>query len=175
MQLTTTIFSAAAIFSTATANMVHFVNQDSTTRNIVFTAQEGLAPIDTLVLEGNKNANVTFPDSWIGNWYSYNEGSPNVPGVLGEVRWNGFAGANYFDVSTIANPTDLVGVKEIFPMYSALPVSGCQVLPCSNAYNKWDDIATLSTTDDTLVCLLGTAAVTSRRNLSRMPRQLIEA
>jgi len=175
MRFTFALFAAAALFSLAAANSVEFVNQDSTTRNIVFTAQEGLAAIDTLVLKGLATANVTFPDSWIGNWYSYSKGSENVPGMLGEVRWNGFAGANYFDVSAIVNPSDTVGVKMIFPKNSNTPLSGCQTFPCSNAYNKADDVATLSTTDDTLVCLVGTISSARRRSLARMPREFIEA
>jgi len=175
MQFTTALFAATALFTLASANTVEFINQDSTTRNIVFTAQIGLPTIDTVVLEGLSTANVTFPDSWIGNWFSYNEGSANVPGMLGEVRWNGYAGANYFDVSAIVNPTDTEGVKMIFPKNSNEPLSGCQTFPCSNAYNQPNDIATLSTTDDTLVCLLGNLNNARRRSLARMPREFIEA
>jgi hypothetical protein len=175
MQFTSTLlFAATALFSLATANTVEFVNQDGTTRNIVFTPQEGLAAIDTIVLEGHGTANVTFPVSWIGNWYSYNEGSANVPGMLGEVRWDGFAGANYFDVSAIVNPSDHNGVKMIFPKNSNEPLSGCQTFPCSNAYNQPNDIATLSTPDHTLVCLVGTLSSARRRSLARMPREFIE-
>ena len=175
MQFTSALFAATALFSLASANTVEFINQDSTTRNIVFTAQEGLATVDNIVLEGKGTANVTFPDSWIGNWYSYNDGAANVPGMLGEVRWNGFAGSNYFDVSAIVNPTDTEGVKMIFPKNSNTPLSGCQTFPCSNAYNQPDDIATLSTSDDTLVCLVGNLSNERRRSLARMPREFIEA
>lgn len=175
MQFTSALFAATALFALASANTVEFINQDSTTRNVVFTAQEGLPTIDNIVVQGLSTANVTFPDSWIGNWYSYNEGAPNVPGMLGEVRWNGFANSNYFDVSAIVNPLDTEGVKMIFPKNANEPVSGCQTFPCSNAYNQPNDIATLSTTDDTLVCLLGTLSSTRRRSLARMPREFIEA
>jgi len=169
------IFAATALFSLATANTVEFINQDSTTRTVIFTAQEGLATIDNVVVEGLATANVTFPDSWIGNWFSVSEGSAIVPGMLGEVRWNGYAGANYFDVSAIVNPGDIHGVKMIFPKNSNEPVSGCQTFPCSNAYNQPNDIATLSTTDDTLVCLLGNLSNERRRSLARMPREFVEA
>lgn len=177
MQFTGSILLAAtAILSVASANVVEFVNQDSKTRNIIFTAQEGLAPIETIQIEGYKMANVTFPDSWIGNWYSYNEGMDNVPGMLGEVRWNGYGGSNYFDISAIVNPLDTVGVKMMFPKYTNDPVSGCQIFPCSNAYNQPNDIATLSTTDDTLVCLIGNLSNERRRSaISRMPREFIES
>lgn len=176
MQFTSTLLAASAIFSLATANMVEFVNQDGTTRNIVFTAQEGLAAVAPIVLKGHGTATVTFPPSWIGNWYSYNEGAANVPGMLGEVRWNGFADSNYFDVSAIVNPADTEGVKMIFPKNSQTPVSGCQTFPCSNAYNQPNDIATLSTEDDELVCLVGTLSSSRRRSaIARMPREFIEA
>jgi len=175
MQFTTALFAATALFSLASANTVEFINQDSTTRNVIFTPQGGLEAIETIVLEGHETANVTFPNSWIGNWYSYNKGSSNVPGMLGEVRWNGYAGANYFDVSAIVNPSDTEGVKMIFPKNSNEPLSGCQTFPCSNAYNLPNDIATLSTTDETLVCLLGTLSSQRRRSLARMPREFIEA
>jgi len=177
MQFTSALLAAAtAFFSLAAANTVEFINQDGTTRHIVFTAQSGLPSIDAITVEGHGTANVSFPDSWIGNWYSYNEGSANVPGMLGEVRWNGFAGANYFDVSAIVDPNDVNGVKMIFPKNSNTPLSGCQSFPCSNAYNKPDDVATLSTTDDTLVCLLGNLSNERRRSsISRMPREFIEA
>lgn len=169
------LFAATAIFSLASANTIEFINQDSTTRNIVFTAQEGLPLIETVVLEGLSTANVSFPDSWIGNFYSYNEGSANVPGMLGELRWNGYAGANYFDISAIVNPTDTEGVKMLFPKDSSLPVSGCQTFPCANAYNKPDDVETMSTPDETLVCLVGNLSNARRRSLARMPREFIEA
>jgi hypothetical protein len=176
MYFTRALFAATALFSLAAAiNTVEFVNQDTTTRHIVFTAQEGLAPIETLVLHGLKTRNVTFPDAWIGNWYSYNQGAANVPGMLGEVRWNGFAGANYFDVSAIVNPDDTEGVKMIFPKNRNEPLSGCQTFPCANAYNQPDDVATLSTDDLTLVCLVGNLSNQRRRVRARMPHDLVEA
>ena len=175
MQFTSALFAVTALFSLAAANTVEFINQDGTTRNIVFTPQSGLASIDSITIEGHGTANVSFPDSWIGNWYSYNEGSTNVPGMLGEVRWNGYAGANYFDVSAIVDPNDTNGVKMIFPKNSNTPLSGCQTFPCSNAYNKPDDVATLSTPDETLVCLIGNLSNARRRAIARMPREFIEA
>ncbi|TVY51927.1 hypothetical protein LSUE1_G010296, partial [Lachnellula suecica] len=136
---------------------------DSTTRTIYFTANEGLESYDALTVEGLSSANQTFADSWIGNWYSVSEGADNVPGMLGEVTFGGFAGATYFDVSAIVNPDDNNGVKQIFPKNQDTPVSGCQTFPCLNAYNKADDIATLSTDETALVCLLGTLSNDRRR------------
>ncbi|KAH9224197.1 hypothetical protein DL95DRAFT_271296, partial [Leptodontidium sp. 2 PMI_412] len=150
------IFAATALATLASAGSVHFVNQDNTLRTIIFTPNAGLEAIPDLVIPGSETANQTFPTGWIGNWYSVSEGEANVPGMLGEVRFDGFAGATYFDVSAIVNPDDVNGVKEIFPLHSSIPISGCQTFPCNNAYNKWDDIATLSTDGSELVCLLGT-------------------
>jgi len=171
----TVLFAATALASMAAAdNVVHFVNQDSTERTIVFTAQEGIEEIPNLVIKGLATANQTFPDSWIGNLYSVSKGAPNIPGMLAEFRWNGFAGANYFDVSAIVNPDDTEGVKMVFPKNSDKPVSGCQTFPCSNAYNKWDDVATLSTTDNELIVLLGNLSNDRRRGVvARMSREYI--
>jgi hypothetical protein len=174
MQFFSTIFAATALATVASAGSVHFVNQDSIQRTIIFTPNTGLEPIPELVIPGSETANQTFPNGWIGNWYSVSDGAENVPGMLGEVRFNGFAEATYFDVSAIVNPNDNNGVKEIFPLHSGYPVSGCQTFPCSNAYNKWDDIATLSTDGPDLVCLLGTVSNERRRSLvAKMSRDFV--
>lgn len=169
------LLAATALATMATANSVYFVNQDSTTRTIIFTGQENMASPENLVIEGNQMATADFIDGWIGNWYSVSEGSANVPGMLGEVRFDGFNGATYFDVSAIVNPDDHNGVKMLFPAGSNLPLSGCQDFPCSNAYNKWDDIQTLSTDDKELVCLLGTLSSERKRGVvaSRVSREFI--
>jgi len=171
----TVLFAASTLASLAAAdNVLHFVNQDSTARTVVFTAQAGLEEIPNLVIEGLGTANQTMPYSWIGNLFSVNEGAPFVPGMLAEFRFNGFAGATYFDVSAIVNPNDGEGVKMVFPMNSATPISGCQKFPCSNAYNSWDDVATLSTDDSELVILLGNLSNERRRGVvARMPREFV--
>jgi len=170
----TVIFAATALASMATANTVHFVNQDSTDRTIYFTPEVDHQPIDSLSVPGLSTANQIFPTNWIGNFYSVSAGAKNVPGMLGEVRWNGYAGSNFFDVSAIVNPNDAQGVKEIFPMTQAKPISGCQTFPCANAYNKPDDIATLSTTDTELVCLIGNLSNERKRGLvAKMNRDFI--
>ncbi|KAH6666862.1 hypothetical protein B0J14DRAFT_191381 [Halenospora varia] len=167
---------AAALASVASAGSVHFVNQDSTTRTIVFTPNSGLESIPDLIIAGSATANQTFPTGWIGNWYSVSKGAAKVPGMLGEVRFDGFAGATYFDVSAIVNPSDDQGVKMIFPKNSNTPVSGCQTFPCTNAYNKWDDIATLSTNDSELICLLGSLSNERKRGMvSRVSREFVTA
>jgi len=171
----TVLFAASALASLAAAqNVLHFVNQDSTTRTIIFTAQAGLEEIPNLVIDGLGTANQTMPNSWIGNLFSVCEGAPIVPGILAEFRFNGYAGSTYFDVSAIVNPNDTEGVKMIFPKNSDTPVSGCQTFPCSNAYNKWDDVATLSTPDSELVVLIGNLSNERRRGLvARMSREFV--
>jgi hypothetical protein len=169
------LFAATALASVAAAiNSIHFVNQDSTERTIVITAQAGLEEIPNLVIKGLHTANQTFPENWIGNVYSVSKGAPNVPGMLAEFSFNGFGGATYFDVSAIVNPDDHEGVKMVFPKNSNTPVSGCQTFPCANAYNKWDDIATLSTDDTELVCLVGNLSKERRRGLvARMTHEFV--
>jgi hypothetical protein len=94
--------------------------------------------------------------------------------MLAEFRFNGFAGATYFDVSAIVNPDDAEGVKMVFPKNSDKPVSGCQTFPCSNAYNRPDDVATLSTDDSELVVLIGNLKNERRRGLvARMSREYV--
>lgn len=155
-------FSSLLLFAaTALAGSVHFVNQDSTERTIVFTQNAGLESIPKLTLKGLETANQTFPTGWIGNWYSISKDAADVPGMLGEVAFDGWGGMNYFDVSAIVNPDDNNGVKEMFPLHTNTPVSGCQTFPCANAYNKWDDIQTQVSTSNELVCLLGTLSETT--------------
>lgn len=139
-------------------NTIEFVNQDSTTRTIYFTQQEGLLAIDPLTITGLTNVTATFPISWIGNFYSVSEGADVVPGMLGEVCWDGWDGINWFDVSAIVNPNDINGVKTIAPKYSGTPCSGCQsyVEHCDNAYYDPDNMQTKSTLEEDLVCTIGT-------------------
>ncbi|KAF8860378.1 hypothetical protein BDZ45DRAFT_319923 [Acephala macrosclerotiorum] len=175
MQFFSTVFPAVAALATvASAGSVHFVNQDSTQRTIIFTQNAGLESISELVIPGLCTANQTFPTAWIGNWYSVSEGATNSPGMLGEVRFDGFAGATYFDVSAIVSPDDTNGVKEIFPLNSNSPIAGCQEFPCSNAYYQSDDVATFSTDSSDLVCLLGTASTERRRGaVAKMSRDFV--
>jgi hypothetical protein len=142
---------------TSAQNTVEFVNQDSITRAVYFTQQEGLASIDPVTINGLTNYTVTFPPSWIGNWYSVSNGADIVPGMLGEVAWKGWDGITWFDVSAIIKPNDLDGVKTLSPKPSGTPHSGCEsyVDGCDNAYYAADDVQTKSTTENALVCTLG--------------------
>lgn len=171
MQFITALLALAA--TVAATNSVKFVNQDSTTRTIYFTGNPGQPEIPELTVPGSGLATQVFPDSYIGNFYSVNEGSPNTPGMLGEVAFGGFAGATFFDVSAIVNPGDTEGVKTIHPANSATPISGCPKMPCANQYNAPDDVATLSTTDTELICTIGKESNKRRRGVVARARDFV--
>ncbi|RKF55978.1 putative dnase1 protein [Erysiphe neolycopersici] len=146
------------------ANSVHFVNQDIITRTIVFTPERGQPQISSVIIKGNSAEHKMFPFGWTGNWYSVSEGAADVPGILGEVRFDGFDGATFFDVSAIVNPNDNQGVKQLFPAGTNRPISGCDLFPCANVYRKSDDLQTLSTYSKDLICLLGSSQSKARRS-----------
>jgi len=175
MKFFSTLFLAAFTLATlASANTVTYVNQDSTQRTIIFTPNKGLASIPSLVIPGYGSQVATFPIAWVGNFYSVSKGAPITTGMLGEVSFNGFDNYTYFDVSAIVNPNDNQGVKELFPKNLNSPLSGCQIFPCSNAYNKPNDIATLSTSECDLVCLIGNLPNERKRGLvSRMSHEYV--
>jgi len=190
--LKTLLLAASALASVAAAeNSIHFINQDATvSKNIKFTANKGLQPVDPIVIAPGQNYVQTFPDEWIGNFYSYDVGAKDVPGMLGEVRFGGYGGDTYYDVSSIVNPGDTDGVKILYPagtfngrnshsikleeLANSPHVSGCQTTDCTKQYNKWDDIATLSTPGNTLVCLVGSMDTTTRRrSATRFSRDFV--
>ncbi|KAI1762716.1 DNase1 protein [Hypoxylon sp. FL1150] len=151
---------AAAAASLASANSLTFINQDDTTRTIVFTANAGLSAIDSVTVQGNDQVKVDIPNGWIGNAYSVSEGATDSPGMLAEVTFQGWDDLTYFDVSAIVNGNDKDGVKQMFPAteLSALTktlVSGCLIFPCNSAYYQPDDIQTVSTTETDLIVTLG--------------------
>lgn len=179
--INTILLAATALASFAAANTVDFVNQDNTIRHIVFTSQEdtGAAKIPDLIVPGLGTVSQTFPTGWIGNWFSYNDGQFHELGMLGEVRFDGWNGIVFFDVSAIVNSTDTEGVKMLYPKglspsFSSTPVSGCQTEVCTNRYNNWDDVATKATTITDLVCLLGNLANPERKRAAKVyPRSFI--
>lgn len=163
----TILLAAAALASMVAAdNTAQFVNQDGTTRHVVFTPSEGSPTIDEITVQGNSTATQQFPEGWTGNAYSYNDGQPNVPGILAEFRFNGYGKANFFDVSAIVNPQATGGVMMMYPTLSKTPVSGCLTTPCSNQYNQPDDIATLSSTESDFTVLLGQRINAARRGIN---------
>ncbi len=141
---------------------VEFINQDSQAREIIFTAALGHAAIPTASLPGGATYTQAFPLQWQGNWFLINAGAAVVPGMLGEVQFDGFNGQHYFDVSAIVNPADHSGVKEIYPKQAKSPMSGCQTFPCSNCYNAPDDVQTMSSAESDFVCLIGNKSATRR-------------
>jgi len=178
MQFINTILAAATVLASMTyaQNIVEFINQDSVGKTIIFTANAGLEAIEPLVLPGLTTLQQEFPDAWLGNFYSVSDGAANVPGMLGEVAFQGFAGATYFDVSSIVNSADTDGIKQLYPAKENLKsdfaaVSGCNVdlststttSTCTSQYNQWDDVATVSTPLTSLVCLVGNPTTTVRR------------
>jgi len=175
MRFSFTVILASLAALASAQNTVEFVNQDSTVRTVYFTQQEGLAYIDPVTITGLTNCTVTFPSGWIGNWYSVSEGADDVPGMLGEVAWNGWDGITWFDVSAIVNPNDLDGVKTISPKFSGTPYSGCvsYVDGCDNAYYAADDVQTKATTETALVCTLGTPSSSPKPKGRRHARHFI--
>jgi len=181
--INTILLAATALASLATAeNTIQFVNQDfTTTKNIVFTANAGLESIPTLVLAPGSTVSQAIPEAWIGNFYSYNDGSPDVPGYLGEVAFDTWEANTFYDVSAIVNPSDTEGIKALYPLADAFSlgvsdlvasvktatgVSGCNTSGgfCKDQYNAPDDIATQSTTGSTFVCLVGNPSSSVRRS-----------
>jgi len=170
-------FGLAAFAAAAAANTVDMVSQDSTDRTVKFVPQFGSPELPELRLEGGKTVTAKFPEGWIGNWYAVRDGDKSDGnGMLGEIRFDGMNGNTFFDISAIVNPNDVHNVKILHPKESKTPVSGCQEFPCDNAYNKWDDIQTKSTTEKDLVCLIGDLSPDEerrRRHERRHPRDVL--
>ncbi|ROT39236.1 DNase1 protein [Sodiomyces alkalinus F11] len=146
---------AALAAAVKLTNTVTFISLDDTERTVYFTPSEGHEEIDSVKIAGGDNITTKIPEGWIGNWYSVSAGKPNVPGMLGEVAFQGWNDLTYFDVSAIVDPNDKDGVKEMYPVESQDPSSGCQDFPCNNAYYVWDDVQTKVTPETDLVCTLG--------------------
>lgn len=159
MQFATALLAMAAAATTVAANTVTFWTLDDVTRTIVFTPSAGHAEIDSVTVDSTKNTTVTFPDGYIGNYYAVQEGAESVPGMLGEVTFGGWGGLTYFDVSAIVNPADHDNVKQMWPVKSREPMSGCDVFPCNNAYYLPDDVQTKVTDEVDLISTLGAGSV----------------
>ena len=154
----------ASFAAFAAANTVDMVSQDSIDRTVKFVPQEGSPELPELRLEGGKTVTAEFPEGWIGNWYTVRDGDESDGnGMLGKIRFNGWGGLNYFDVSAIVKPDDVHNVKIIYPKREQAPVSGCQTFPCDNAYNNWDDIQTKSSPESEFVCLIGDLSSNARQ------------
>lgn len=162
--------TVAALTALAAANTVDMVSQDSTGREIIFVSQEGSPELPKMRLEGGETKTATFPEGWIGNWYAVRDGDESDGnGMLGEIRFDGWGGMQYFDVSAIVKPDDTHNVKMLYPKVSQTPNSGCQTFPCDNAYNNWDDVQTKATNEHDFICLIGDLDTTARRH----PRDML--
>ena len=153
----------AALAALAAANTVDMVSQDNIGRDIIFTPQEGSPELPSIRLEPGETVVAEFPKGWIGNWIAVRDGEESDGnGMLGEIRFDGWGGLNYFDVSAIVAPDDVHNVKIIYPKNEQSPVSGCQTFPCDNCYNNWDDLQTKSSPEHEFVCLIGDAELNRR-------------
>ena len=155
MQFATLFAFVSAFAASALANSVTFVSQDGTGRTIIFTPSAGYQGIGDVHVSGRDRVRVDFPNGWIGNWYAVSDGASRIPGMLGEVTFQGWNGLTYFDVSAIVNPGDHNGVKQLYPVGSSSPKSGCTNFPCDEAYYHPDDVQTKVTSEVDLVCTLG--------------------
>lgn len=179
MQYATLLLATASLVaaeaSYSSGNYVQFINQGSSAKTVVFTANADLGmTMPDLHIEAGKAHNVSFADNFIGNFWSYDDAAPASSGMLGEVSFNQWPDAStaYFDVSSIVNKTDNVGVKMLYPVdtevdFAATLVegfvstlfSGCATedsMACANQYNAPNDVRTISTTSPGLTCILGT-------------------
>ncbi|CAP73703.1 uncharacterized protein PODANS_2_10640 [Podospora anserina S mat+] len=156
MRLFSTMTLALAWIVSALAEpKVTFINQDNKHRTIVFTPSVPHKEIKPLRVPAHQEVTQPFPHGWIGNWWSVTDGKPWIPGMLGEVTFNGYMGLTFFDVSAIANDRDTSGVKMMWPRKSASVTSGCDVFSCGNEYTYPDEVQTKATDEDHLMCSLG--------------------
>jgi hypothetical protein len=159
MQFTTTVLALLASASCVAANTVTFWTLDDVERTIVFTPSPGSPEIPDVVVSKMENTTVTFPAGYEGNYYAVAKGAARVPGMLGELRFDGWMGKTYFDVSAIVTPNDKSNVKQMWPAKSMTPMSGCEEFPCNNAYYLPDDVQTKVTDEKDLIQTLGTGSV----------------
>ncbi|KAK3997591.1 hypothetical protein QBC44DRAFT_303300 [Cladorrhinum sp. PSN332] len=148
------LLAAAAI---ANANKVTFVNQDDVARTVLFTPSVDMGCIWLPELQVGPYETVTqnFPFEWQGMWYAIKQGAERKTGMLGEIKFDGFDGLTFFDVSGIDNPTDWHNVKKMYPAEAKTPVSGCDVFWCNNAYWAPHDEQTKATREHHLITTLG--------------------
>ncbi len=167
----------AALAAVVAANTVDMVSQDATGRTVHFVPQIGSPELPSLRLAGGETVTAQFPKGWIGNFYAVRDEASRSEtdgvdgnGMLGEVRFDGWDGLNFFDVSAIVAPNDAHNVKVMYPKNEQAPTSGCQTYDtqCSNAYNYPDDIQTKSSLEKEFVCLIGDLEATNRRHARDM-------
>lgn len=157
MYFATALFSLVAAAASVSAATVTFKTLDDTARTIYFTPNPGYESLDSVTTSGGGEKTVTFPDTWIGNYYAVKDGAENTPGMLGEVNFGGWNGMTYFDVSAIVDPSDTDNVKQLYPAGSETPISGCETFPCNTCYYLPDDVQTQVTDSTDLIQTLGSA------------------
>lgn len=156
---------ASALASLVLAqNTITFVNQDAQNRTIIFTSNPGMETPPNLEVGSYETQTATMCKGWVGNFYAINQGAEVIPGMLGEIAFNGWLDLTYFDISAIVNPKDTSGVKQLFPSLTNTPAAGCQDFPCDLAYNKWNDIMTMTSPETDFICLIGDLPTNSRRH-----------
>ncbi|KAI0398140.1 DNase1 protein [Xylariaceae sp. FL0594] len=164
LSLLFSLFSLFAVLvGSLAANSINFVNQDGVLRTLIFTPNAGLEWLPSVDVPGHQEKNVTFPPMWCGNAYAVAEGAPIKPGMLAEFCFGNFDAMTFFDISAIVDPTDINGVKEMFPLSQlGLEVkvadwySGCKVFPCNTAYYAPDDPMTRASRETDFIVTLGT-------------------
>ncbi|KAG5974973.1 hypothetical protein E4U55_007918 [Claviceps digitariae] len=155
MRFALSILALFASISAVSASSVTFWTLDNITRTVYFTPSEGYAQIKSVTVNNKKKTKVTFPRKWKGNYYAVQKGHENRPGMLGEVNFHDWNDMTYFDVSAIVSPKDHNNVKQMWPVNSQWPMSGCEFWPCDNAYWLADDLQTKVTTESDLITTLG--------------------
>ncbi len=170
--------AAVALVAVVAANTVDMVSQDVAGRTVYFVPQEGSPELSSLRLTGGNTVTAEFPKGWIGNFFAVRDEADRDEtdgvdgnGMLGEVRFDGWGGLNYFDVSAIVAPDDAHNVKVMYPKNEKSPTSGCQNYDteCPNAYNYPDDIQTKSSEENEFVCLIGDLEASTRRHARQIP------
>lgn len=155
MRFSTTILGLVGSAALSSAASVTFWTLDDVVRTVYFVSNENAFPMDPVTVSSAERTTVQFADNFVGNFYAVPEGSANVPGMLGEVQFNGWNGLTYFDVSAIVDAADHSNVKQMWPANSQYPMSGCEVFPCDNCYWLPDDVQTKTTTEVDLITALG--------------------
>lgn len=157
------ILSLAAVSFTTLAhvveaNSIHFISRETATRHVVFRPAVGHLSLPSLTVPGLDQRTQTFPTGWLGNFYSFNEGTPNVVGMLGEVAFD-LDGRAWYDVSGVENPWDTEGVHVIWAATGAYTdtVMGCDIWREHCPLTRYDagDSFTRGTSDHDLLCALG--------------------
>jgi len=155
MHFTASVLALAGSAALSNAASITFWTLDDVQRTIYFTSNENSHIMDPVTVSNAEQTTVQFPDEYVGNFYAVADGQENKPGMLGEVKFSGWGGSTYFDVSAIIDPNDKTNVKQMYPADSQSPMSGCEVFPCNNAYYLPDDIQTKVTEENHLITTLG--------------------